>query len=107
MQNVAKKLLTIAKLCNIVTVGIAKFRNLKGGLRVITVKLNNLEAEMKRIGINRLDIAKLIGVSYRTVHSKFNGESQWQYAECVLVRDTYFPEKELSYLFPYAQQEVV
>lgn len=77
----------------------------KGGIKLITLKLNNLEAEMKRIGITRLDIAKLIGVSYRTVHSKFNGESQWQYTECVLVRDTYFPDKELSYLFPYSAEK--
>lgn len=71
---------------------------------MVTVKTNNLEAEMKRIGITRNDIAKLLDVSYRTIHSKFNGESQWQYAECVLIRDKYFPDKELSYLFPYAQQ---
>lgn len=71
---------------------------------MIAVKLQNLEAEMKRQGIKRQDIADLINVSYRTIHSKFNGESQWQYAECVLVRDTYFPEMELSYLFPYSQR---
>ena len=72
---------------------------------MIAVKVNNLEAEMKRIGINRQDIAKLINVSYRTIHSKFNGESQWQYAECVMIRDTYFPDKELAYLFPYVKEE--
>lgn len=72
---------------------------------MVTIQLNNLEAEMKRIGITRLDIANLINVSYRTVHSKFNGESQWQYAECVLIRDKYFPDKELSYLFPYSTEE--
>ena len=72
---------------------------------MIEVKMNNLEAEMKRIGISRLDIAKLLNVSYRTAHSKFNGESKWQYAECVLIRDTYFPDKDLSYLFPYSKEE--
>lgn len=72
---------------------------------MIAVKANNLEAEMKRIGIVRNDIAKLIGVSYRTIHSKFNGDSQWQYTECVLIRDTYFPDKDLAYLFPYTQQK--
>lgn len=72
---------------------------------MIEIKMNNLEAEMKRIGITRSDIAKLINVSYRTVHSRFNGESQWQYAECILIRDTYFPDKELSYLFPYSNEK--
>lgn len=71
---------------------------------MVTVKTNNLEAEMKRIGITRNDIAKLLNVSYRTIHSKFNGESQWQYTECVLIRDEYFHDKKLSYLFSYVHQ---
>lgn len=63
------------------------------------VKVDNLEAEMKRSKISRSDIAKLLGLSYRTIHSRFNGESEWGYAECVKVRDTYFPDKTLDYLF--------
>lgn len=63
------------------------------------VKVDNLEAEMKRNKISRNDIANLLGLSYRTIHSRFNGESQWGYSECVKVRDTYFPSMELSYLF--------
>ena len=49
-------------------------------MKLIMVKINNLEAEMKRKGISRNDIAKHLGLSYRTIHSKFNGESQWQYS---------------------------
>ncbi len=63
------------------------------------VKVDNLEAEMKRKKISRHDIARLLGLSYRTIHSRFNGESQWGYSECVKVRDTYFPDLNLSYLF--------
>lgn len=64
---------------------------------------------MKRKGISRSDIARHLGLSYRTIHSKFNGDSQWQYTECILIRDTFFPELDLAYLFPYAQknQEVI
>ncbi|MEY8496164.1 hypothetical protein D3Z53_19885 [Lachnospiraceae bacterium] len=72
---------------------------------MIMVKINNLEAEMKRKGISRNDIAKHLGLSYRTIHSKFNGESQWQYTECILIRDIFFPESDLAYLFPYSQKE--
>lgn len=72
---------------------------------MISVELNNLEAEMKRAGITRKDIAETINTSYRTIHSKFNGESQWLYAECVTIRDKYFPNMELAYLFPYVQRE--
>lgn len=63
------------------------------------VRLNNLEAEMKRKKISRSDIARTLGISYRTIHSRFNGETEWGYSECVQVRDTYFPNMELSYLF--------
>ena len=63
------------------------------------VRLDNLEAEMKRKKITRHDIATLLNLSYRTIHSRFNGESDWGYSECVKVRDTYFSGMELSYLF--------
>lgn len=63
------------------------------------IKLENLEAEMKRKKISRSDIAHLLGLSYRTIHSRFNGTSDWGYSECVKVRDAYFPDLELSYLF--------
>lgn len=63
------------------------------------VNVKNLEAEMKRYGVSRSDIADLLGLSYRTIHSRFNGESGWGYAECVKIRDMYFPDKSLDYLF--------
>lgn len=63
------------------------------------VNLSNLEAEMKRKGVSRSDIADTINVSYRTIHAKFNGESEWSYADCVKVRDKYFPDMSLEYLF--------
>jgi hypothetical protein len=63
------------------------------------VKVDNLEAEMKRNKISRSDIANLLGLSYRTIHSRFNGESEWGYSECVKVRDAYFPNMTLDYLF--------
>lgn len=86
-------------------------RNLKDEKRrkevkkVTEVKVNNLEAEMKRSKISRSDIAKLLGRSYRTIHSRFNGESKWEYAECVKIRDTYFPDKPLDYLFATETKE--
>lgn len=70
------------------------------------IKLDNLEKEMKDKKISRREIASLLGLSYRTIHSRFNGESEWAYSECVKVRDTYFPDMELSYLFATEEQEV-
>lgn len=62
---------------------------------------------MKRIGINRKDIAKCLDCSYRTIISRFNGESQWLYDDCVMIRDTFFPDLALGYLFPYEDKKVV
>ncbi len=66
---------------------------------MVAVNCNNLEAEMKRKSISRTDIANLIGVSYSTIHSRFNGNSEWLYNECLLIRNTYFMGMELDYLF--------
>ena len=63
------------------------------------VSVVNLEAEMTRKRISRRDIAELVGVTYRTIHSKFNGESEWTLSECLKIRDKFFPEMELDYLF--------
>ena len=77
----------------------------KGVGELPKVRLDNLEAEMKRKKIMRHDIATLLGLSYRTIHSRFNGESEWGYSECVKVRDTFFPDMELSYLFATDTQD--
>lgn len=69
------------------------------------VKVDNLEAEMKRKKISRNDVANLLGLSYRTIHSRFNGESQWGYSECVKIRNSFFPEMELSYLFQTSEED--
>ena len=67
--------------------------------KLFTVDCNNLEAEMKRKRISRMDIANLLNVSYSTIHSRFNGNSEWLYNECVIIRDAYFQGMELDYLF--------
>ena len=76
--------------------GIAQW---KGEMKLQVVNLSNLEAEMKRKGVSRSDIADTINVSYRTIHAKFNGESEWSYSDCVKVRDKYFSDMSLEYLF--------
>ncbi|MFG6368474.1 MAG: hypothetical protein K1W16_08610 [Lachnospiraceae bacterium] len=72
---------------------------------MIAVNPKNLEAEMTRASISRKNIADLIGCSYRTIHSRFNGEQSWTYEECVTIRDELFPQMTLEYLFPYEKRE--
>ena len=59
------------------------------------VKIDNLEAEMKRKKVSRLEIATYLGVSYRTIHSRFNGKVPWEYSECVRIRDHFFPRTHI------------
>ena len=61
---------------------------------------------MKRNGVSRHDIARELGLSYRTIHSRFNGETEWGYSECVKVRDRFFPELALDYLFQPIEKEM-
>lgn len=68
---------------------------------MIKVNSKNLEAEMVRLRISRKDIANLINCSYRTIHARFNGENSWTYDECVTIRDEFFPDMSLEYLFQY------
>lgn len=72
---------------------------------MISVNPRNLEAEMARNGIIKKDIVELIGKTYKTVQSKFNGKSEWTYEECVMIRDSLFPTLTLDYLFPYEKTE--
>jgi len=65
------------------------------------VKINckNLEAEMKRCDLSRKEIAEVLDLSYSTIHTRFNGTSQWLYEECALIQHQFFPQLELRYLF--------
>lgn len=72
--------------------------------RVKRERLNNLEMEMKIKGISRKDIAEFLGLTYRTIHSRFNGESEWTFSECVKVRNKYFPGMNLEQLFSVSER---
>ena len=63
------------------------------------INCKNLEAEMKRNNISRKDIADVLDLSYSTIHTRFNGTSQWLYEECVSIQQEFFPDSELHYLF--------
>ena len=45
------------------------------------------------------EIAKAISVSDRTVRKKITGETKFTFPEARKIRDTFFPDMELDYLF--------
>jgi plasmid maintenance system antidote protein VapI len=59
----------------------------------------NLAAEMARKGITKKDLAKSLNMRYPTVVDKTNGKSRLYLDEAVKIRDMFFPEFDLEYLF--------
>lgn len=64
----------------------------------------NLEAEMVRKGITRRDLAVLLNVRYATISLKLNGKSKLYYEEALKIKQTYFPEYSVEYLFETKEQ---
>lgn len=61
--------------------------------------LKNLRAEMAREGVTMVDISKALGLRYATISDKINGKSRFYYDEAVRVKDLFFPDCTIEYLF--------
>lgn len=59
----------------------------------------NLEAEMARCRITQSCIASLLGVTPTTLSFKLNGKSPISLKECTKIKNEFFPDKTLDYLF--------
>ncbi|QKQ06035.1 helix-turn-helix transcriptional regulator [Staphylococcus saprophyticus] len=68
--------------------------------------LNNLETVRKRNKISLVDIADLLGVRYQTVSDKINGISDFKFGEALLIKNTFFPEYEIEFLFSNEQEKI-
>lgn len=60
---------------------------------------------MAREGISMVDIANLLGVRYATVNDKVNGKYRFYYDEALKIKNTFFPDKSLEYLFENDEDE--
>lgn len=65
--------------------------------------LQNLVAEMARSGIKNKDIAESLSLNEKTVFNKIHGASTFTINESIGIRDTFFPDKDLEYLFKKAE----
>ena len=59
----------------------------------------NLEAEMKRSGISRADLGRIIHKSRGSVQSKINGKSPFTVDEVWAIKTKLFPNMTIDYLF--------
>lgn len=59
----------------------------------------NLVKIMKSSNVSKKDIATFLGLRYATVLDKFSGKSRFFYDEAKKIKDNYFPEFDIEYLF--------
>lgn len=64
----------------------------------------NLEAEMARNGVTKVDIAELLGVRYATVIDKTRGRSRFYVSEALKIQKKFFPKHEIAYLFDSSEK---
>ncbi len=63
----------------------------------------NLRAEMARLGITNEMIAETIGVNPGTFSAKLNQRGRLKLEEAVEIREAYFPELTVDYLFEFQE----
>ena len=61
--------------------------------------LANLAVEMKMKKITQTQIARVLGVTNNSVWLKINGKTDFTASEMFKIQDTFFPDKDLRYLF--------
>lgn len=67
----------------------------------------NLDAELARHNIRRSDVARdIFNGRTATVSDKLNGKYPLLLEEAIAIRDHYFPQLELGYLFEVKEKEV-
>ena len=59
----------------------------------------NLLAEMARRDINNLDLSRLLNLTPNTISRKMTGKSEFTRKEMFAIRDNFFPELTIEYLF--------
>ena len=59
----------------------------------------NLEAEMTRQNISRADLSRSLGLQYSTIVRKLLGRTSFTLNEVEHIRDKFFPELTVGYLF--------
>lgn len=59
----------------------------------------NLRSEMDKRGVTVTEISRGLGMRRATVSDKINGKFKFYYDEVKEIRERYFPDCEIEYLF--------
>ena len=69
------------------------------------MEYGNLKAEMGRKDITIEEVSKLLGIHRNSVANKVNGRSRFTVDEAKVVKEAFFPNLSIDYLFETAQTE--
>lgn len=67
--------------------------------------LPNLRAELARRGIKRKAIAETLGIKQSLVTDRLNKPDGFKFSECVKIKNKFFPDMTLEYLFKATDEE--
>lgn len=59
----------------------------------------NLRAEMARLGITANEVSAQLGCTPKTLSNKLSGKSEFTRAEIFKIRNSFFPDLTIDYLF--------
>lgn len=63
------------------------------------MKYLTLIGEMTKRGIQKTEVAKLLGIHWNSVMNKMNGKTVFSVDEAVKIRDAFFPDWDVGELF--------
>ncbi len=67
----------------------------------------NLQAEMVRFNIGRKQMATATRIKYSTLSDKLNGKTKFSLDEAVKIKNLFFPNLPLEYLFDNSEKKEV
>lgn len=59
----------------------------------------NFVGEIAKRGIKKTDVAQAANMCTKTLREKIVGKSEFSMGEATIIRDTFFPDQTLEYLF--------
>lgn len=69
--------------------------------------LKNFNDIRKEKKVSLVDLADLLEVRYQTVADKINGVSDFKFGEALLIKNKYFPEYDIEYLFEKEKEQQI
>lgn len=72
-----------------------------------SIRFANLRAEMARNRLKIEDFAEVLGLNRVTVSHKLSGKNSLLLHEAFIIKNTFFPDKDVIYLFQELYEETM